>query len=143
MRRLAVQFVLAAAISVFTMCSNNNGIPVESNWELESIYFNGSTMTPPEDHAPTLAFLKDSKIAGETGCNRFFGDFTLAGENLKFENIGSTRMMCPQMAFENAFIGAINKTAQFTLAGDTMALKDNDGNIIALLKKIEPTSLEN
>ena len=52
-------------------------------------------------------------------------------------------MMCPQMAFENAFIGAINETAQFTLAGDTMALKDNDGNIIALLKKIEPTSLEN
>lgn len=143
MRRLAVQFVLAAAISVFTMCSNNNGIPVESNWELESIYFNGSTMTPPEDHAPTLAFLKDSKIAGETGCNRFFGDFTLAGENLKFENIGSTRMMCPQMQFETAYLEVIANTASYSIDNGKLTLKDNAGNIIALLEKIEPSAMEN
>lgn len=143
MRKMITLLLIALVSAVFAMCTPKNEIPVESSWSVEKIYTDGDEICVPEGHSPYLAFLADKKISGETGCNRFFGDYAAKGKNLTFTNVGSTRMMCPQMAFENAFIGAINETAQFTLAGDTMALKDNDGNIIALLKKIEPTSLEN
>ena len=143
MKRFTLPFVLAAASAIFAMCSNNNNIPVESNWELEYIYSNGSAIAPPEEHTPTLAFLKDSKIAGETGCNRFFGDYTIKDKNLKFDNVGSTRMMCPQMQFETAYLQVISNTASYSMDDNKLALKDNDGNIIALLEKIEPSAMEN
>ena len=143
MRKMITLLLIALVSAVFAMCTPKKDIPVESSWAVDKLYVEGQEISVPEGHSPYLAFLKDSKISGETGCNRFFGDYNAKGKNLAFTNVGSTRMMCPQMAFENAFIGAINETAQYNLAGNNMALKDKDGNIIALLKKIEPTSLEN
>ena len=143
MKRLMYQLAILIAPFAFAMCSGNGNIPVESNWELEYIYTNGSQIAPPEDHHATIAFLKDARIAGETGCNRFFGDFTAADNSLEFNNIGSTRMMCPQMQFENAFLGTIENTASYNISKDQLVLKDSLGNIIALLKKIEPVAQEN
>ena len=143
MRRFVYPFAMAAAMFIFSMCSQNNTIPVESNWELEYLYSNGTEMTPPQEHTATLAFLKDSKIAGETGCNRFFGEYTAEGERVKFENMGSTRMMCPDMQFETAYLQAISQTASYTIEDGELSLKDSNGNIVAILKKIEPAALEN
>lgn len=143
MRRFVYPLAMAAAIFIFSMCSNKSGIPIESNWELEYIYTDGKEMTPPAEHNASLAFLKDSKISGETGCNRFFGDFAVNGASLKFENMGSTRMMCPQMEFENAYLQTISNVASYTISKNQLILKDNAGNIVALLNKIEPVALEN
>ena len=143
MKKMITLLLIALVSGIFAMCAPKKEIPVESSWALETIYTDGKEISVPEGHTPYLAFLADKKISGETGCNRFFGDYAAKGKNLTFTNVGSTRMMCPQMAFENAVLEAINGTAQYTLAGDTMALKDKDGNIIALLKKLEPVSLEN
>lgn len=143
MRRFVYPLAMAAAIFIFSMCSNKSGIPIESNWELEYIYTDGKEMTPPAEHNASLAFLKDSKISGETGCNRFFGDFAVNGASLKFENMGSTRMMCPQMEFENAYLQTISNVASYIISKNQLILKDNAGNIVALLNKIEPVALEN
>ena len=126
-----------------SLSSCGNSIPVESHWSVETLYSNGNAVAIPAGHNPGISFLKDNKIAGETGCNRFFGDFKANGEEISFGNMGSTRMMCPEMAFENAFLNVINETAQYTLTDKSLALKDKDGNIIAILKKIEPTAVEN
>lgn len=143
MRRFVYSFAMAAAIFVFSMCSNNSNIPVESNWSVEYICNNGIQIAPPAEHNATIAFLKDSKIAGETGCNRFFGDYVVHGEKIRFENVGSTRMMCPQMQFETAYLQIISDVASYDLSSGQLTLKDSAGNIIALLKKIGPSALEN
>ena len=143
MRKMITLLVIALISGIFAMCAPKKEIPVESNWALETICTDGNEISVPEGYSPYLAFLADKKISGETGCNRFFGDYTAKGKNLTFTNVGSTRMMCPEMAFENAFLNVINETAQYTITDKSLALKDKDGNIIALLKKIEPTSLEN
>ena len=143
MRKILSIVASMATAFMFVMCSNNGNIPIESNWEVEYICSDNKEMSPPADHQATLAFLGDSKISGTTGCNRFFGEFSVKGENLNFDNVGSTRMMCPDMAFETAFIDAIAKTCSYTIKGENMTLMDNSGNIVALLKKIEPVALEN
>ena len=141
-RSIKLMAAVAAAF-LFSMCTSNSEIPVESNWELEYIYTDGNAVEPPQDHNATLAFLKDSKIAGDTGCNRFFGEYEAKGNSLKFGQVGTTRMMCPQMQFENAWMEVINNTDSFEMDKEQMILKDSTGNIIALLKKIAPQALEN
>ena len=143
MKKFMYQLAILIAPFAFAMCSENGNIPVESNWELEYIYSNGAEVTPPEDHDATIAFLKDSQIAGDTGCNRFFGNFTATDDKLEFNNIGSTRMMCPQMQFESAFLSTMENTASYNVSKDQLVLKDSLGNVIALLKKIEPVAQEN
>ncbi len=142
MKKFMYQLAILIAPFAFAMCSENGNIPVESNWELEYIYSNGYEMAPPEEHNATIAFLKDSQMAGDTGCNRFFGNFAATDNTLEFNNVGSTRMMCPQMQFENAFLSTIEKTASYNVSKDQLVLKDSLGNIIALLKKIEPVAQE-
>ncbi|WP_298238697.1 META domain-containing protein [uncultured Algibacter sp.] len=42
-----------------------------------------------------ITFNKDTKgVNGFSGCNRFFGSYTLDNEKLKFDSLGSTRMSC-------------------------------------------------
>ena len=143
MKKFMYKLAILIAPFAFAMCSENGNIPVESNWELEYIWSNGSEMSPPQEHNATIAFLKDSQMAGDTGCNRFFGNFTATEDKLEFNNIGSTRMMCPQMQFESAFLSTIENTASYNVSKDQLVLKDSLGNIIALLKKIEPVAQEN
>ena len=134
---------IAATAVIFAMCNNNGNIPVESNWEVEYVVSEGSEIVPPAEHNATMAFLKDSKIAGETGCNRFFGNFTINEENIKFDNMGSTRMMCPEMGFETAYLQAIANTVSYNRSKGILELKDINGNITVLLKEIEPVAMEN
>ena len=47
------------------------------------------------------------------------------------------------MAFESAYLGAIANTVSYSLDDDELTLKDSNGNITVLLKKIAPTALEN
>lgn len=134
--------MIVASLS-FVMCTNNGGIPVESNWTVECLYMDGVQMDIPADHNATLAFLNGSKIAGDTGCNRFFGDFSADGKNLQFSNMGSTRMMCPEMQFENSYLQILENTAAFRINGEKLTLMDGSGSIIAVLEKIEPVAMEN
>lgn len=67
-----------------------------------------------EATAAHIRFLADNTIAGSTGCNRFFGKYTLTGETLSFKDMGSTRMACaPElMAQEDTLLqtlGSINR----------------------------------
>ena len=143
MRKMFTILVIALVSALFAMCSKKHSIPIESSWAIDKLFVEGNEISIPAGHNPYLAFLSDSKISGETGCNRFFGDFAVKGKSITFTNMGSTRMMCPDMAFENAWLGTIQETAAFTISGSKLTLKDKDGNIIAILSKIEPTAMEN
>lgn len=134
---------MAAIALLLSISSCNGSIPVESHWSVESLYSNGSQIEIPAGHNPGISFLKDSKIAGETGCNRFFGEFRTDGAEISFANMGSTRMMCPQMAFENSYMQALDNVASFEFETDKLILKDKDGNTIVVLKKMDVNGQEN
>lgn len=136
---------MAAAVASFsfTMCSSSGNIPVESNWRVESLHSDGNEIAVPADHDATLAFLKDSKIAGDSGCNKFFGDFKADKNSLSFSNMGSTRMMCPEMQFENAYMKGLAEVGSYKISGGRLMLLDNSGEIIAVLSQIEPVAMEN
>lgn len=143
MKKIIVLLAAAVATISFTMCSNNGKIPVESNWAVESLYSGSGEIAIPADHKATLAFQKDSKMAGDSGCNKFFGEFKAGSSSLTFSNMGSTRMMCPDMQFENAYMDALSKVASYKISEGKLLLLGNSGDIIAVLSQIEPVASEN
>lgn len=59
-----------------------------------------------------IAFDENSnKVSGFSGCNRFFGSFSLVENKLKFSDLGATKMLCSEdkNTFETKFLKALNK----------------------------------
>ncbi len=69
----------------------------------------------------TLEFnAADTMVAGRTNCNRFFGRYELKGKKLEFENMGMTRMACPDMQYEDAFVKMLDDVDRFEIKGSEL-----------------------
>ena len=89
----------------------------------------------------TMEFKEGSRILGFTGCNRYFGDATVAGDVVSFGGIGSTRRACAPalMHQEQQFLDALNESARFAM--DTVAwLVLYDAQGVARVRAIEVDS---
>lgn len=88
----------------------------------------------PEGAKPATFTLQADghKVAGFTGCNRMFGQYTLSGQTLYFNAMGTTKMACPgaPMEIEKRVLGALTRTRSFTIVGDTLSLRDDDAVLL-------------
>lgn len=73
----------------------------------------------------TIAFTDTGRVAGSTGCNRFFGvgGYTLTGEGMSLGQMGSTLMACPEplMQQERRMLDTLAEIRRFDI-DDTGAL---------------------
>ncbi len=85
---------------------------------------------------PVLEFhLNDNRVVGSTGCNRISGGFEARGNKIKFGQLATTRMACPDMAFEQEFIAAIvDKTFRYAIDAGRLTLTDDNGIVMKLRK---------
>lgn len=78
----------------------------------------------------TIEFLEDGKVAGDTGCNRYFGGYEITGEKITFGPLAGTRKACAAslMDQEMAFYEAMGKVSRWEIA-DTglLHLRDAEG----------------
>lgn len=72
------------------------------------------------------------KISGFSGCNNFFGGFTLEDGVLSFGQMGSTRKMCFSEAnnIESEILKALSEINGFSFKDNALQLKTNDAIII-------------
>jgi heat shock protein HslJ len=75
----------------------------------------------------TLDMTKNA-IYGFSGCNRFFGSFSLNGKNIKFSQLASTMMLCESANVEKDFFADIGRTDHYRLEGDVLTFYDEDSN---------------
>ena len=70
----------------------------------------------------TLEFPESGKVAGRGSCNRFFGSVEISGESIKFGQLGSTRMACPEavMNQESRYFQALEAAERYTRNGDEL-----------------------
>lgn len=65
----------------------------------------------------------EQRVTGHSGCNRFFGGFSLQGEELVFAGLGSTMMACPTgMETEQGFLLALGETDRARVSGQFLEL---------------------
>lgn len=80
----------------------------------------------------------DKTFYGRTNCNRFFGSYEQLSESvLRFNNVGVTRMACPNMEYEDLFLQMINKVSAYRLTEDQLQLLA-DGKIVAVFAPYTP-----
>ncbi len=74
------------------------------------------------DEVPTMNINMDEKrLGGKAGCNSYFASFEL-GEKCAFTPSypGATRMMCPDMKVEDAFLAAFGKIKTYSVSDKTL-----------------------
>ncbi len=91
---------------------------VGTSWQLEDLGGAGVI----DNSMATLEFPESGKVAGLGSCNRYFGSVEIAGESIKFGQMGSTRMACPEavMNQESKYFKALEAAERYTRNGDEL-----------------------
>ncbi len=103
-----------------------------------AIHLSGTTWRRVDDrnanpHGATLEFA-ENRASGFTGCNRWFATVTQDGEELRFGDVGTTRMACaaePAAAAERNFLNVLSATRDAHYDGEVLVLLDAEQNVIA------------
>lgn len=96
---------------------------LNGNWQITSV--GGKAVTG--DEATVFIDINELKVHGNTGCNFFNGAIYINPDKsnaIDFSNLGSTRMMCPNMEQESAILLALEET--------TTAIQGSEGKVMLL-----------
>lgn len=115
-------------------------------------YLNGAWRVTEIEGAPISANVKividtqENKVHGNAGCNILNGDIIVnldKGDGIEFKNLATSRMTCPDIATEKAFLLALESvsTAGKGKTADTAVLKNSAGQVIIALKRLAPNEL--
>ena len=69
------------------------------------------------------------RVQGFAGCNRIAGTYDLKGDTLKFGPLIATKMACPALDTEQAFLKALDATVRYEIGGSNLTLFGADGPV--------------
>jgi copper homeostasis protein (lipoprotein) len=97
-----------------------------SRWVLVRI--GGESFVPQEGRPEPYIVLQSStkQIAGHGGCNRLSGGYRIEGSTLEFGELTTTRMSCPDLDTEYAFLNALDNVARWRLMDNQLVLLDKN-----------------
>lgn len=82
-----------------------------------------------------VAFKAEGEVIGHGGCNRFFGSYSQEGDALSFGPLASTRMACPDMTSEYAFLETLKNTRAVEATHLKLVLKGEGGETLMTLRR--------
>ena len=110
-----------------------------TEWRLADI---GGQPSPPgadsTRHPGFTLLAKGRKVQGSAGCNRMTGTYELDGQKLKFGPLATTRMACPAMQTETAFLKALEATTRYEVSGSSLTLYGADTAVARLEAAVQP-----
>jgi heat shock protein HslJ len=105
---------------------------LDTHWRLTQV---GEVVVPNPAGSREVYFSLQSQnpnVVGFSGCNRMFGHYVLSGEQLKFDQMGGTRMSCDvRMELEQRFLAMFAYVSGWKISGNTLQLLNADGGVIA------------
>jgi putative lipoprotein len=97
-----------------------------SRWVLVRL---GDQPVVPEQGKPEPYIVlqaNQKEVVGHGGCNRLSGGYTLKGETLEFGEMTTTRMACPEIQAEHAFLNALESVTRWRLMDNQLVLLDKE-----------------
>jgi heat shock protein HslJ len=98
--------------------------PTDSAWLLESGTLDGTAVPVLATHPITLVFEEDG-AGGTSACNQYFGNYSISGGSMSFDEITQTEMACVPdevMDSEARFLEALSLVETFTVIGDSLTM---------------------
>ncbi len=89
----------------------------------------------------TIEFSDDGQVAGDTGCNRYFGSVEIVARDIKFGPLAGTRKACgvALMDQESRFFQAMGDVRRWEIAETGLLhLHDEAGTSLLRASKIDP-----
>lgn len=125
----------AALLSTLAACNGSKHEPLEgTTWKLSTMAGIPASAIGADDDAFVVEFnAADMTVSGRTNCNRFFGHYELKGRELDFENMGMTRMACPDMQYEDMFVKMLDEADRYRIKDSELTLYD-DKRVLAVFK---------
>ncbi len=121
MLRLSLAFLLVLPLSACFQDETVTGYGGDRLWTLAEI-----DGTPFAQRA-TLRFEEGGKVSGQAPCNRFFTEQSAPYPWLEFGPIAATKMACPNLAEEAAYLDALREMTLVEISGDVMILSNDAG----------------
>ena len=124
MKKIVVaSFCIAMAMGLASCgTSKNAAVLADIDGEWNIIEINGAAVVPAPGQAyPYIGFDKSTgRIHGNAGCNRLMGSFDVNAQpgTIDLGQMGSTRMMCPDMTLEQNVLNALAQVKQYVKLGE-------------------------
>lgn len=137
---------LAIVTLAFTSCgttktktmkdSSNKDAITETYWVLETLEGQPINNTGDKEIGFKL-HTENNRVSGYAGCNNFMGEYTLeAGDRIRFSALGSTKMACPNLSFnESEFLKIFEMADNYRITGDRLELNVGKRAPLAVFKK--------
>jgi heat shock protein HslJ len=111
-----------------------------TEWRLVDIGGQPSPAGADSTRHPGFTLLAEGrKVQGSAGCNRMTGTYQLDGQKLKFGPLATTRMACPDMQTETAFLKALEATTRYEVSGSSLTLFGADTAVARLETGAKPS----
>ena len=122
----------------FVGCVNPDTNPAKlyaNGWKLQRVEINDVNIAVPAE-APELTFTDSLTINGSGACNQFFGVYKAEKSGkIKVEPQGMTRMMCPDIQFEDQYVKALGEVNEFEFDGEYLELENEPLDITLVYRK--------
>jgi heat shock protein HslJ len=133
MKLKLLSLTLLAALLLSACGASSSGDPLEgTSWQLAA--YAGKDVVPGTN--VTIQF-EDGLASGEAGCNGYGGAYEVDGEQISFQEVASTLMLCtaPEgvMEQEAEFLGSLNQVERYELADGRLQLIRSDGEALTFV----------
>lgn len=135
MKRMLNWCVALVAMFVLVNCAEKSRFEaLEGDWRVVSV---GELLVPDSVDAFMGFNVAEQLVYGCTGCNHLTGALPTEANPSSplFANMGSTRMLCADMAIEDAMLPALAKVVDFKVEGDNLYFLNAEGATVITLAK--------
>ena len=135
MKKTLISAAAFAAVLLSSCATASKSVDISGEWNVVSV--EGKEVTGN----PYIGFdMENGRLYGNAGCNRIMGGVEIDSVNpghIGLTNIGTTRMMCPDMETEQKVLEALNEVAGYKASATGVELTDKDGKVLMSLEKRE------
>lgn len=146
MKKYLFLCLAVVGIAVFASCKSQKAVvasfsDLDGEWSV--VELNGKKLDPADSKQLIVIDVARKHLSGNAGCNRMNGniEYTDAQKNIiKFPQVATTRMACPDMKGEQELLDALNKVVRFQAEGEakpvnTIALYGTDNGKLMVIQK--------
>ena len=108
-------------------------------WVLQTLNDREVSLSDPDSEMFIQFSEAEHRVNGRGGCNRFFGNYEMESNHLKFSPMGATRMSCPDSQIESEFFQMLDAVDAYSIKDNKLSFLVKD-QVVAVFKKVEETT---
>jgi heat shock protein HslJ len=102
---------------------------IGTRWVVQSVIDRETASSIPQGAVAQLQLNADGTFTGNTGCNNMGGGAVVAGANIRFAGVFTTKMACEEgrMRLEQIVLSVLHDTVSYEIEADQLRLRDASG----------------